>query len=152
MKDKGVAYLLWCGGLIGVCGLHRFYIGKIGTGILWLCTLGLLGFGQLIDLFTLSGQVDTENLRSGAIALLPGRGRRSLAGKRCPYCAEMIQSRAVLCRYCGQELEEVVQVVKSPAPQRVVRALGPNELECPECSAGNSINAAECRECGASLM
>jgi len=55
MKDKGVAYMLWAGCIIGLCGLHRLYIGKIGTGLLWLFTFGLFGFGQLIDLFTLSG-------------------------------------------------------------------------------------------------
>ena len=65
MKSKGVAYLLWCAGLFGLCGLHRFYIGKIGTGLLWLFTLGLLGLGQLIDLFTLGGQVDMINMKGG---------------------------------------------------------------------------------------
>lgn len=62
-KDKGTAYILWCLCIIGVCGIHRLYIGKIGTGILWLFTFGLFGFGQLIDLFLLGGQVDTYNLK-----------------------------------------------------------------------------------------
>jgi TM2 domain-containing membrane protein YozV len=62
MKSKGVAYGLWFCCLLGFCGIHRFYIGKIGTGILWLCTFGLLGIGQLIDLFTLGNQVDMVNM------------------------------------------------------------------------------------------
>jgi TM2 domain-containing membrane protein YozV len=55
MKNSSVAYLLWCFGLIGLCGLHRFYLGSPITGILWFCTLGLLWIGQLIDLILIPG-------------------------------------------------------------------------------------------------
>ncbi len=35
---------------LGVLGVHRFYVRKIGTGILMLVTLGGLGIWALIDL------------------------------------------------------------------------------------------------------
>lgn len=65
VKSKGTAYLLLIGGsCFFLCGLHRFYLGKTGTGLLWLFTLGLLGVGQFIDLFTLGQQVDTYNAQN----------------------------------------------------------------------------------------
>ena len=48
---------------LGVFGVHRMYIGKWFTGILYLLTLGLLGFGWLWDLLTLNEQVSDINLR-----------------------------------------------------------------------------------------
>lgn len=46
-KSKGTAALLCF--FLGALGIHRFYVGKIGTGILWLVTLGFGGVGTLID-------------------------------------------------------------------------------------------------------
>lgn len=48
---KRVWALLFSGGIfLGIGGVHRFYVGKIGTGILWLLTWGLFGIGQFIDI------------------------------------------------------------------------------------------------------
>ena len=46
---------------LGIFGLHRFYLGKWVTGIIWLLTGGLLLFGLLYDLWTLNTQIDDVN-------------------------------------------------------------------------------------------
>lgn len=46
-KSKLVAALLCF--FLGGLGIHRFYVGKMGTGILWLLTLGLCGIGAIVD-------------------------------------------------------------------------------------------------------
>ena len=66
-KNKETAYILWACGLVGLMGLHRFYMGKIGTGLLWFFTLGLFGIGWIVDGFTLGSQVELVNLKRQAL-------------------------------------------------------------------------------------
>jgi hypothetical protein len=51
-KSRAVALALCIP--LGVFGAHRFYVGKIGTGLLQLCTLGGFGLWYLYDLITIA--------------------------------------------------------------------------------------------------
>ena len=46
--SRTVALLLCI--FLGGVGAHRFYVGKIGTGVLWIFTGGCFGIGMLVDL------------------------------------------------------------------------------------------------------
>jgi TM2 domain-containing membrane protein YozV len=43
---------------LGIFGIHRFYMGKWLTGLIWLCTGGLFLIGVLYDYWTLNRQID----------------------------------------------------------------------------------------------
>jgi TM2 domain-containing membrane protein YozV len=60
-KDYNIAWALLT--FVGVFGVHRMYMGKWITGILYLCTGGFLLIGVLIDFWTLNGQVSEVNAR-----------------------------------------------------------------------------------------
>ncbi len=63
MNNVGTAYVLWLGCLLQLHGLHRLYNGKIFTGLLWMFSFGLLGFGQLIDLILIPHMVEEHNYK-----------------------------------------------------------------------------------------
>lgn len=60
--DYNVVWVLLT--FLGLFGVHRMYMGKWLTGILYLLTGGLLGLGYLFDLYTLNEQVGELNLAS----------------------------------------------------------------------------------------
>jgi TM2 domain-containing membrane protein YozV len=45
----------------GFFGVHRFYLGKWVSGLVWLLTGGLFGMGYLYDYWTLNGQISEAN-------------------------------------------------------------------------------------------
>jgi TM2 domain-containing membrane protein YozV len=61
--DYNIAWLFL--GFLGVLGIHRFYLGKWVTGLVYLLTAGLFGLGILYDFWTLNSQVSEIN-RGGA--------------------------------------------------------------------------------------
>jgi TM2 domain-containing membrane protein YozV len=53
-SDKSwIAALLLCI-FLGGLGIHRFYVGKVGTGILYLLTAGFFGIGVIIDIIMIA--------------------------------------------------------------------------------------------------
>ena len=59
LKGTGVTYLWWF--FLGGLGVHKFYLGRPGLGVIYALTLGLLGIGLIWDLFTIPSQVRDAN-------------------------------------------------------------------------------------------
>lgn len=60
-KDLGTAYILLM--FFGGLGVHRFYLGNVGMGVLYLLTFGLLGIGTFVDIFLLTSATRNANAR-----------------------------------------------------------------------------------------
>jgi TM2 domain-containing membrane protein YozV len=60
--DYTVAWLLLT--FLGPLGVHRMYMGKWVTGVIWLFTGGLFFLGYLYDYWTLNDQITVVNARS----------------------------------------------------------------------------------------
>lgn len=58
--DYTVAWVLLT--FLGVLGVHRFYLGKWVTGLLYLVSGALFGLGYLYDYWTLNAQIHERNL------------------------------------------------------------------------------------------
>lgn len=57
--DYTLAWILLT--FLGLFGVHRFYMGKIFTGLIYLLTAGVFGIGYLYDFWTLNDQITEIN-------------------------------------------------------------------------------------------
>lgn len=57
-KSKTTTLILAC--LLGWLGIHRFYTGKTGTGVIWLFTLGLCCIGWIVDIVRVASGYFTD--------------------------------------------------------------------------------------------
>lgn len=61
-KKKGTALILCCLGFLGIGGIHQFYVGRIGLGLLYFFTGGLFFIGTIIDLIKIATGSFTDNV------------------------------------------------------------------------------------------
>jgi hypothetical protein len=127
--SPGVAFGLWCVCLFGLAGMHRFYLRKPVTGVIWLLTFGLLGIGQFVDLLRLRDMVEDENIlaeghrqkalgRAEARALLPatdpvGDLRQTLLKAAAARGGSISVTQGVLAS--GKSFEEVEEALDAMA-------------------------------------
>lgn len=65
-KDYNISWILLT--FLGWLGVHRFYLEKWLTGLLYLCTGGLLLIGVIYDYWTLNNQISEVNLSASRVA------------------------------------------------------------------------------------
>jgi TM2 domain-containing membrane protein YozV len=69
------------GTTLGIFGIHRFFLGKWLTGLLWLVTGGLFLVGIVYDYWTLNGQIDAVNAEAWRTQRVDRRRRISAYGR-----------------------------------------------------------------------
>ncbi len=62
-RDETVTLIMALAGFLGVAGVHRFYLGQIGMGLLYFFTYGFCLIGTIIDLFNHRNMTADYNMR-----------------------------------------------------------------------------------------
>ena len=103
-KSSKIAQLL-CD-FLGIWGVHRFYVGKIGTGLIWLFTGGCFFIGWIVDAITISKGRFTDS------AGLPIINENSLVNPKnsqqmiCSNCKSVVASNSQSCESCGVDIKK----------------------------------------------
>ena len=61
-SDKSKKTAIWLCIFLGIFGAHHFYVGRIGRGILYICTAGLFLFGWFVDLISIANGSFRDNV------------------------------------------------------------------------------------------
>ena len=123
-KSIRTAYLLWLLSGFGWLGLHRIYLDKHRTCLVWTLTFGLVGIGAIVDLFILHRLVQRYNIIQQRRALL--HRKRLLEKKKAQLVAEERYDEAALCR--DQEIV-VQQQMKSLQHDLIAKPVWPLDVK-----------------------
>lgn len=89
------AYMFWLPSLFMVSGLHRFYLGKPLTGILWLMTGGLAGIGTIYDAVTMPNLVRRARLKHRLDHLIESDEPWDMLPNRRPVADDTVEHRVL---------------------------------------------------------
>lgn len=127
--NTGIAYILWALGIFGFCGIHRLYLGRIGTGILYFCTFGLFGLGQVIDLFLIPDMVKEKNYylqekaKTNNLLLWTDMGEEIIRSKTSSLL-QQIQTGVKSSPAKANQSEPMLKLLKAAADNNNVLSLG----------------------------
>ncbi len=117
---------------VGIFGVHRFYAGRVASGILYLCTEGLFGIGVLVDIILIA---------TGSF--YDGHGLPILNWDETPKPIITTQS---------QPFPQRPQRVQTPQPtQKAQYQSNEPTIYCPECGSINDSETVYCSTCGLAL-
>lgn len=107
MKSKTTAGLLAL--FLGGLGLHKFYLGRWGWGIIYLVLCftfipAIVGFFEGIVLLSMNEQKFQEKYSAGILAITPEGIATPDTHVRCPDCRELVRRDAKKCKHCGTGL------------------------------------------------
>ncbi|MBN1329843.1 MAG: NINE protein [Candidatus Heimdallarchaeota archaeon] len=139
-KSRTIALILCI--FLGWLGIHRFYVDKIGTGILYLCTEGLFGIGVLVDFILIL----TGSFTDGAgLPLIEWDGYKSVPV-------------TVTTTYQPYPQQTYTQPPPYPiTPQQPQKSYpSPQQPKsqakyCPICGSANELSSTYCSSCGSVL-